>query len=131
MFPQESERIQKRPGHVFRSCRSAEVGRSHISLRRHCLYGAHHPQSGGGLTQMIKHREDRLPIIEVMIDLAQKLGLRVTVEGIETAEQVEYFQQRGDMLLQGYYFGMPDTDAALLTTPNRSSGDRALLNFLK
>ncbi len=82
-------------------------------------------------TQMIKHREDRLPIIEVMIDLAQKLGLRVTVEGIETAEQVEYFQQRGDMLLQGYYFGMPDTDAALLTTPNRSSGDRALLNSLK
>ena len=68
------------------------------------------------------------PIIEVMIDLAQKLGFRITVEGIETAAQSEYFQRRGEMLLQGYHFGMPGSDAALLTTINRSSDDSALIN---
>ncbi len=79
-------------------------------------------------TQMIEHRDDHLPIIEVMIDLAQKLGLRVTVEGIETAEQVAYFLRRGDMLLQGYHFGKPDSDLALLTTINRSSGNQELVS---
>lgn len=79
-------------------------------------------------TQMIQHRDDRLPIIEVMIDLAAKLELRVTVEGIETAEQVAYFQSRGDMLLQGHHFGMPDSDAALLKTINRTSGHQALVS---
>ena len=63
-----------------------------------------------------------------MIDLAQKLGLRITVEGIETAAQSEYFQRRGDMLLQGYYFGMPDSDAALLATINRASDNSTLIN---
>jgi diguanylate cyclase (GGDEF)-like protein len=79
-------------------------------------------------TQMIEHRDDHLPIIEVMIDLAQKLGLRVTVEGIETAEQVAYFLRRGDMMLQGYHFGKPDSDLALLTTINRSSGNQELVS---
>ena len=79
-------------------------------------------------TQMIKHSNDHFPIIEVMIDLAQKLGLRITVEGIETAAQSEYFQRRGEMLLQGYYFGMPDSDAALLATINRASDNSALIN---
>ncbi len=78
-------------------------------------------------TQMIEHRDDHLPIIEVMIDLARKLGLRITVEGIETIEQSEYFERRGEMLLQGYYFGMPDTDATLLTKPKRSSSDELLI----
>jgi sensor c-di-GMP phosphodiesterase-like protein len=62
-----------------------------------------------------------------MIDLAHKLGLRITVEGIETMAQVDYFQRRGDMLLQGYYFGMPDTDSTLLTKPQRSSDDELLI----
>ena len=79
-------------------------------------------------TQMIEHSNDHFPIIEVMIDLARKLGLRITVEGIEKAAQIEYFQRRGEMLLQGYHFGTPDTDAALLTTINRSSDNSALIN---
>ena len=78
-------------------------------------------------TQMIQRSDDHLPIIEVMIDLAQKLGLRVTVEGIETIEQVAYFEKRGDMLLQGYYFGMPDTDATKLINPQRSRDDELLI----
>ena len=78
-------------------------------------------------TQMIESSDDHLPIIEVMIDLAHKLGLRITVEGIENIAQVEYFQRRGDMLLQGYYFGMPDTDSTLLTKPQRSNDDELLI----
>ncbi len=78
-------------------------------------------------TQMIENRDDHLPIIEVMIDLAQKLGLRITVEGIETAEQVAYFQRRGEMLLQGYFFGMPDSGEALLRSTKLSNDDSLLI----
>ena len=74
-------------------------------------------------TQMIKESDDDFPIIEVMIDLAKKLGLRVTIEGIETLPQVKYFVGRGDMLLQGYYFGVPNSDAALLESIYPASND--------
>lgn len=78
-------------------------------------------------TQMVESRDDHLPIIEVMIDLARKLGLRITVEGIETAEQVAYFQQRGEMLLQGYFFGTPDSGEALLKTTSFSNNDELMI----
>ncbi len=34
-------------------------------------------------------------------------GLEMIVEGVETAEQVEYLKKRGIFLLQGYYFARP------------------------
>lgn len=104
-----------------------DFGTGYASLSYLQRYAIRFMKIDRSFTQMIENREDRLPIIEVMIDLAQKLGLRITVEGIETTEQAAYFQQRGEMLLQGYYFGMPDDAEALLKNISRSSDDELLI----
>ncbi|MBI4857386.1 MAG: EAL domain-containing protein [Acetobacterium woodii] len=46
-------------------------------------------------------------IITVMIHLAQKLGLSVVAEGVETAVQLQYLKVQGCDEVQGYYCGRP------------------------
>jgi sensor c-di-GMP phosphodiesterase-like protein len=47
-------------------------------------------------------------IIPQILAIAEALNLDVVVEGVETAEQVEYFHDRKQPLyLQGWYFGFP------------------------
>ena len=47
-------------------------------------------------------------VVPQILAMADKLGLTVIVEGIETAEQAEYFRKaRARTLGQGYYFGKP------------------------
>ena len=104
-----------------------DFGTGYASLSYLQRYAIRFMKIDRSFTQMIERSGDHLPIIEVMIDLAQKLGLRITVEGIETAEQVAYFQRRGEMLLQGYFFGTPDSGEALVRTISRSSDDALLI----
>jgi sensor c-di-GMP phosphodiesterase-like protein len=47
-------------------------------------------------------------VVPQILAMADQLGLTVIVEGIETAEQAEYFRQaRTGMMGQGWYFGRP------------------------
>jgi diguanylate cyclase (GGDEF)-like protein len=46
-------------------------------------------------------------ILESMIQLAIKLGLKVTAEGVETAQQVEILTRLGCQQMQGYLHGQP------------------------
>jgi EAL domain-containing protein (putative c-di-GMP-specific phosphodiesterase class I) len=48
-----------------------------------------------------------------MISLAQACGLRVAVEGVETAEHDELLQELGCDLLQGFLLGRPMSSDAL------------------
>ena len=43
-------------------------------------------------------------LVVAVIQMARTLGLRVVAEGIETAEQAEFFQREHCDLLQGYYY---------------------------
>ncbi|MGR6466368.1 EAL domain-containing protein [Rhizobium sp. PAMB 3182] len=47
------------------------------------------------------------PIIETIAALCRTLGLRVTVEGIESEKQAEFFRSVGCNQFQGYYFAQP------------------------
>ena len=51
-------------------------------------------------------RYDRA-VVEAMIRMAHDLGIAVTAEGVETAEQAEYLAAQGCDLLQGYLFARP------------------------
>ncbi len=54
-----------------------------------------------------------------IINLVHALGLKVTAEGVETAEQAEQLQKMGCDLAQGYYFSKPlpsESMSALLST---------------
>lgn len=55
-------------------------------------------------------------ICEIILTLANKLGLKVVVEGIETQEEIDILQKIGFQQMQGYFFSHPLTteDAGLL-----------------
>lgn len=55
---------------------------------------------------VLEDGKDRL-VISAIIDLAQKLGLNVVVEGVETKEQLDWFDIQGKLQVQGYYFSKP------------------------
>ncbi len=50
---------------------------------------------------------EKLQIVETILLLAQKLGLVVTAEGIETEAQLELLSRMGCEFGQGYYFSKP------------------------
>jgi EAL domain-containing protein (putative c-di-GMP-specific phosphodiesterase class I) len=46
-------------------------------------------------------------VLKSIIDLGRKMKMRVTVEGVETARQVDFlYNARADQV-QGFYFGVP------------------------
>ncbi|TBL73509.1 cyclic di-GMP phosphodiesterase [Obesumbacterium proteus] len=47
------------------------------------------------------------PVLDAVLELAQKLKLQIVAEGIETEEQAEYLRQRHVDYLQGYLFCRP------------------------
>ena len=47
--------------------------------------------------------------ISMIGELAQALGVKICVEGIETAEQYEVLEDMNIHMIQGYYFGRPTT----------------------
>ncbi|MDD2897488.1 MAG: EAL domain-containing protein [Desulfuromonadaceae bacterium] len=46
-------------------------------------------------------------IVEAIIAMSQKLGIRNIAEGVETREQLEFLQKQGCGEIQGYYFHRP------------------------
>lgn len=48
-------------------------------------------------------------ILKALIEMAQTMGLRVVVEGVENLSQVEFLRQFEGCCLQGYYYSRPVT----------------------
>ncbi|MEM8571614.1 MAG: bifunctional diguanylate cyclase/phosphodiesterase [Pseudomonadota bacterium] len=48
-------------------------------------------------------------IIETIVDLGHNLGMRVTIEGVENRQQIDFLQSVECDLYQGYFFGRPMT----------------------
>lgn len=48
-------------------------------------------------------------IVECVISLAEKIGVRTVAEGVETQAQAKCLQALGIYYFQGYYFGRPQT----------------------
>jgi EAL domain-containing protein (putative c-di-GMP-specific phosphodiesterase class I) len=46
-------------------------------------------------------------ILETIIELAQKLGMEVITEGVETKKQLDMLNAMGCGMYQGYYFSKP------------------------
>jgi EAL domain-containing protein (putative c-di-GMP-specific phosphodiesterase class I) len=45
-----------------------------------------------------------LEIIEIIVALAHKLGIKVTAEGVETKEQLDFIRKLNSEYAQGYFF---------------------------
>ena len=59
----------------------------------------------------VTHEGGRLPLIEAVTLLCQRLGLEVVAEGIETEEQLRSVRSAGCHLAQGFLWGLPTADA--------------------
>ncbi|MDO3376886.1 putative bifunctional diguanylate cyclase/phosphodiesterase [Geoalkalibacter halelectricus] len=46
-------------------------------------------------------------LIEAIIELARKLGMKVVAEGVETAEQLDFISRRGCEKVQGFFLSRP------------------------
>lgn len=66
------------------------------------------------LIQEMQSDRSASDMVEMIVTIAHKLGLRVIAEGIETARQFERLRELGCEFGQGYYFSQPlDGKAAL------------------
>ena len=75
--------------------------------------------------QGIEGNEKDQAITKVIINLAKSLGLEVLAEGVETAPQLEFLNQRMCDEVQGYYYykPMPAEEIEKLLNPCHSAGD--------
>ena len=55
--------------------------------------------------QNIDSNTENYSLVEYVIDMAHKLGIKVCVEGVETAEELECVKALGADCIQGYYYG--------------------------
>jgi len=62
----------------------------------------------------ISEENDCAAIVEAVIDMAQRLNMTTTAEGIETVEQREKVRELGCTELQGYLFSRPKPLAEIL-----------------
>ena len=67
----------------------------------------------------------RAPVLKGMIGIARELGIRVVVEGIETAEQFHAIASFGCDEAQGYLLGRPAAEPRLWAGLSRSSRELA------
>jgi two-component system CheB/CheR fusion protein len=58
-------------------------------------------------TDSVEHSHDKYPIIEAVFNIAESIGSKVIVEGVESEEQKLYFEQFSDVFIQGYYYSKP------------------------
>jgi diguanylate cyclase (GGDEF)-like protein len=61
----------------------------------------------------IETQADAASIVHAIVSLGRGLGMKVTAEGVETAEQQLFLRAAGVHLLQGYRFGKPSPAAAI------------------
>ena len=53
-------------------------------------------------------------VVEAILSVARHLRLKVVAEGVETREQADFLNARGEVIHQGYLFGRPEPAADLL-----------------
>src|SRR5919201_356541 len=87
-----------------------------------------------GFVLSIEKAADSAAIVHAVVSLGRGLGMKVTAEGVETAEQHLFLRAAGVHSLQGFRFGRPVPAQAIAerlarqggTRPARSSGLSAL-----
>src|SRR5262249_10368971 len=60
----------------------------------------------------IESAAEAAPIVHAIVSLGRGLGMKVTAEGVETAEQHLFLRAAGVHFMQGYRFGQPETTVA-------------------
>jgi diguanylate cyclase (GGDEF)-like protein len=67
----------------------------------------------GSFVSSIESAAETAPIVHAVVSLGRGLGMKVTAEGVETAEQHLFLRAAGVHFMQGFRFGMPEPAAAV------------------
>ena len=65
----------------------------------------------------IEKAADAAAIVHAIVSLGRGLGMKVTAEGVETADQQLFLRAAGVHSMQGYRFGRPVTAAEITRSP--------------
>jgi diguanylate cyclase len=112
-----------------------DFGTGYSSLLYLRRYPFHKLKIDTSFVHAIEKAPDAAAIVHAIVSLGRGLGMKVTAEGVESAEQHLFLRAAGVHFMQGYRFGkpMPATEiAARLTSPGEHSGgtDREALKAL-
>lgn len=55
----------------------------------------------------IENSEKGMIVLESVVNMAKRLGLKIVVEGVETQEQYDYIRKLHCEMIQGFYFAKP------------------------
>lgn len=97
-----------------------DFGTGHFSLNYLKLFPIDRLKIAQDFVQNILVEPKDAAIVESIIAIARKFQLRVIAEGVETQEQLEFFQRRDCFEIQGHYFSKPmDHEAVSAYLENR------------
>ena len=112
----ESERVPQ-PGHltrIFEYYRSQgfitaldDFGSGHSGLTLLSCFLPTIIKIDMALIRDIPSNRAKQVIVTALLDICQQLDIKVLAEGIETAEELAWLEDRGVRLIQGYYFARP------------------------
>lgn len=91
-----------------------DFGTGHCSLSYLQTFPLDYLKIDRGFVNAIETVEGEAPVLDAIIMLSHKLGLKIVAEGVENATQLRYLKKRGVVFIQGYYYAHPmDSDALM------------------
>ena len=84
-----------------------DFGTGHCSLSYLQTFPLDYLKIDRGFVNAIESTTGEAPVLDAIITLSHKLGLKIVAEGVENATQLHYLKARGVMFIQGYYYARP------------------------
>ncbi|MDN4629382.1 EAL domain-containing protein [Erwinia sp. DT-104] len=103
-----------------------DFGTGHCSLSYLQTFPLDYLKIDRGFVNAIESTTGEAPVLDAIITLSHKLGLKIVAEGVENATQLHYLQARGVVFIQGYYYARP-MDNRLFMSWMQQEGQRPLV----